>query len=771
MPNPLHHRHVLVICFGYLLAGMLWVIFSDRLIGELPAAGLWQTGKGLVFVLASALGLYLLLSRTFELHTQREMLAREERERVMADNEAQYRLLFHANPVPMWILDEITKRFLAVNTAAENLYGWSREEFLRMTVFDVRPPESHDALHAAFERSLDRLSNFGVWQHRTKNGQELAVELLSQPMLYHGQPARLVMAHDVSERLRQEARLRLSATAFENSHEAILITDRAGRIQTCNSAFSRITGYALAEIEGQNPRILASGRHDPGFYRDLWSKLRAQGFWQGEIWNRKKNGELFAEWQTIVAVHDSDGATQHYLSIFSDITERKQNEERIRFLAHYDPLTELPNRRLLMERLGRALSRARHEHHRVAVMFIDLDRFKEVNDSLGHAVGDRLLCTMAQRITSSVRGSDTVARLGGDEFVVMLTDLEPGEKAVVVAQKLLDTLATPVNLDGRDFQLSASIGISFYPDDGDDADALLRNADAAMYRAKGEGRNAFRIYTRELTEKALAALSLEQELRRALDLGELELHYQGQFDLDTGLLVGAEALVRWRHPQRGLILPGQFIAIAEERGLIAALGARTLELACRQLRAWLDAGLTPVPVSVNLSALQLRETGLVEKIRACLERYAIASRWLQLELTESAVMHDLATSTAILRELTELGLRLAIDDFGTGYSSLAYLRRLPLHCLKIDRSFIAELNESADAAAITKTVITMARSLQLTALAEGVETPEQRRTLHQMGCTQVQGYLLARPETAGTFARRLRTESAVTPGHDRLYRE
>lgn len=571
-----------------------------------------------------------------------------------------------------------------------------------------------------------------------------------------GRPVRLLgTLLDITDAVRRSERLRLAALVFENTQEAIIITDRDARILEVNPAFCRITGYSAQDVIGQRPSLWQSGLHGEEFYAALWACLLTERHWQGEVWNRRRNGEVFPTWQTISAVCDDHGEVSHYVSVFLDISEIVRTRSDLAHLAHHDPLTDLPNRLLFRDRLQHALEHARREQRRLAVLFLDLDRFKNINDSLGHTAGDQLLVKVASRISGAVRREDTVARMGGDEFTILMEDLRQEEDASHLAQKLIEALAAPCRIDEREFFITCSIGISLYPRDGKDADTLLRNADAAMYRAKTQGRNAYEFYSEKLTQIALERVRLETELRQALARGQLALHYQPQVDLASGRLVGAEALLRWRHPELGEVPPDRFIPIAEETGLIVEIGAWVLLEACRQARAWLAEGLPIETVAVNMAGPQIQRSDFVATVKQALAETGLPARHLELEVTEGFIMGQAEASIGVLEALSRLGVRLSIDDFGTGYSSLAYLKRLPIDKLKVDRSFVRDLPTDEEGAAIAAAVIALGRSLGLTVIAEGVETAAQRDFLLRLRCDQAQGWYYGRPEPPDRFSRAL----------------
>lgn len=539
--------------------------------------------------------------------------------------------------------------------------------------------------------------------------------------------------------------IQLAATVFDASSDAIFITDSDNRIISVNAAFCEITGYSAQEVIGQTPAILNSGRHNAEFYHVMWRDLLETGRWNGEVWNRRKNGEIFAELLTINAVRNYRGEISHYVSIFADITEHKQTEEHVRHLAHYDALTNLPNRTLFNDRLGQALINAQRDNGKAAVMFLDLDRFKNINDTLGHGIGDLLLQEVAARLTGCVRQGDTVSRLGGDEFVVLLPELNDEKDARLVAQKLLNAAAFPMVLEGHELHISASIGISYYPMDGANAEALMKNADVAMYRAKEEGRNNYQFYHASMNARSFERLAMETSMRYALSRGEFDLYYQPRFALPEGRIVGAEALIRWNHPDLGMVSPGLFIPLAEETGLILPIGEWVLEQVAAQGKAWQQAGFPPLSLAVNVSARQFRRVDFAAKVLQILRNSGFDPHYLELELTESTLMTHAEENIETLKKLSALGIRIAIDDFGTGYSSLSYLKRLPVDILKIDRSFVSEVPDNRDGAAIVEAIIAMAHSLGLHIIAEGVETAEQLEFLQMRKCNEIQGYHFSYP--------------------------
>ncbi len=547
------------------------------------------------------------------------------------------------------------------------------------------------------------------------------------------------------QRLRDAARLREAAAIIENTSEGVLITDLDGTIMSVNPAFSRISGYAPEELIGQNPRLLHSGRHDEAFYQALWQSLQETGAWQGEIWNRRKNGEIHPELVTINTVCDEEGQPSRYAEVVTDLSQLRQSQEKLEYLAHHDPLTDLPNRLLLSDRLRHALEEALRHQQPAALLFLDLDRFKQINDSFGHPAGDQLLRAVAERLTHCVRINDTVARVEGDEFVILLEDIKRQENAALVAEKILRSFSEPFNLLGQELYITPSIGIAAYPRDGGDCDTLLRNADTALFLAKDQGGNTFAYYSEELTSHAFEQVILENSLRRAITDDQLRLHYQPLLNLRSGRLIGAEALVRWQHPDLGLVPPNKFIPLAEATGIIIEIGDWVLNTACRQCMAWLDQGLDIGFIAVNVAGPQITRQKIAEQAQRAIEVSGLPAEKLELEVTESFIMEETEQNILLLKELCAMGIRLSIDDFGTGYSSLTRLKRLPIDKLKIDQSFVRDIPGDPEDVAIVNAIIALAQSLDLNLIAEGVETEEQKQFLLEAGCNEGQGYLFARP--------------------------
>jgi diguanylate cyclase (GGDEF)-like protein/PAS domain S-box-containing protein len=854
----IRQRYPLRLALLYLLIAGLWLALSDWLVLLIPNRVLSSqllTAKSWVFLLATAGLLYLLLRR-------------------MQVWELRYQELFDANPQPLWVYDLESLEFLAVNEAACRSYGYSRDEFMSLTIKDISPSEDVTKLQQSVKATRG-FAETGVWHHRKKDGTVIEVELTSNNLRFSGRAARLVLAQDVTQRLAAERTLRYSesllraasrvaaigawsydpdselfscspelyeffglppsgplrhqdlrqvehpddreriarnwqqalagarydieyrivkggqvrwlrevgeferdaqgrllrgvgvvqditedrarevvirhqAQALEQSPSIVVLTDTAGVIEYVNRRFTEVTGYSAKEAIGRHSNLLKSGLLRDDTYAELWRTITSGRVWRGEFPDRKKSGELYWEQAVIAPIRDEQGTITHFVKLAEDITDKKELSERLEYLAFYDPLTGLANRALLMDRLEQALAVAKSSGRSVAVAFVDLDDFKLINNSLGSAVGDQLLIEVAQRLTGVLRDDDTVARFGGDEFALLLDRLAAAQDASLVVERALSAMSKPFTIAEQPIYASASIGVAVFPADADTGPALIRHAGVALSRAKQEGRRRYQFFTPELNEQLLEQVQLVSAMRQGLARGEFFLHYQPRVDLGTGQIMSLEALLRWRHPTLGLIPPGRFIPLAEQSDLILELGQEVLRQACQQLRHWLDEGLTAVPVAINLSAKELGQADIVQKIRRRLQEAGLPPHYLEIEITESAAMSEVEQTAGALDALQALGVSIAIDDFGTAYSSLNYLKRLPVQALKIDRGFVAELNESATVqdTAVIRAIIGLGQSYDLMVVAEGVETEFQRASLQRMGCRYGQGYLFARPVPA-----------------------
>ncbi len=549
------------------------------------------------------------------------------------------------------------------------------------------------------------------------------------------------------EREMSDREIRLAAKVFDNMNEATLIVGPDGKIVRVNPEFTTITGYSSEEAIGQKPSLIKSDHHDKEFYEGMWATLLETGLWQGEIWNRRKDGSVFIAWESIVLVKDPEGNVTEYIGSFYDITDKKRSEDRIQHLAHYDFLTKLPNRSLFQDRLQHSIAQADRHGSKVALLFMDLDGFKKVNDTLGHAQGDVLLQEVACRLLGCVRRSDTVARLGGDEFTVIMEDLGGMGDVAMIAEKILVEIARPIMLEEREVYVSSSIGIAIYPDNGKSGDELLQQADAAMYQAKGDGKNCFRYFSDELKQQAEQRLNMEADLRAAISSGSLDVYYQPKVNLADKRIVGFEALVRWHHPVLGLISPNQFIPLAEDLGLIGLIDALVMEKACHQVAKWRMQGFD-MTLAVNLSGSDFKNTDLPRQVYELLGASGLPARCLELEITETFLMTFIRDQSDVMKELRNYGILLAIDDFGTGYSSLAYLKELPVKTLKVDQRFISNLDSDSVDRTLVTTIITLAQSLEMQVVAEGIERPEHMEFLRDKECNMGQGFYFSRPMSA-----------------------
>ncbi len=631
-----------------------------------------------------------------------------------------------------------------VNRACEHILGFCKEELLAVPYMARIYPDDVPLVHAELSKLVSgaAMVNIQVRIQRKDDAYKwtewVATRAPDKSLFY-------ATGRDISERMQRDLELKMATKVIENTLEGVLVADTDGTILSVNPAFTRITGYTAEEAIGKTPRLLRSNHHDVRFYQQLWGSLLSTGQWQGEIWNRRKNGEAYPEWLTISAIRDENGVVQQYVSVFNDITKYKQQEAHIHHQAYYDALTDLPNRLLFADRLKQAVAHAYRQRQQLAVMFLDLDRFKQVNDSFGHHVGDQLLQEVAKRLQALVRADDTVARLGGDEFTLLLQNISHADDAIRIADQVIKAFDSPIVIEKHELFTSTSIGIAIYPYDGTDAETLMKNADSAMYLAKRNGRNSYQMYTPDMNESAAEQLILENQLRRAIERDELVLHYQPQVNADTGEIVGIEALLRWQHPEKGLLYPLEFMALAEESGLIVSIGEWVLRAACVQNKLWQATACKAVKMAVNVSARQFSHPHFVRLVEQVLEESSLEPRWLELEVTENILLRDTEQAIDKLQRLKALGVTLSIDDFGTGYSSMAYLKNFPFDTVKIDRSFISDVVVNTNDAEIAKAIIAMAHSMNLKVIAEGVETIGQLEFMHTHQCDDIQGYYISYP--------------------------
>jgi diguanylate cyclase (GGDEF)-like protein/PAS domain S-box-containing protein len=639
------------------------------------------------------------------------------------------------------------------NAGAEHLFGYTAEEAIGQHVLFLYA----DADDEVAETFLDDGASVMEVRRRKKSGEIFWASMALTPERdatdqLIGLVARM---SEIGDGLSDQDKLRLHARIIEDSDQGILITDAEERIVSVNTAFTRITGYTATEAIGRTPDILRSGKHNADFRGQVRSAMRGAGPWQGEIIGKRKNGELFPQSVSISVVRNEQGDITHAFSIFSDISVFKEAEARIQHLANYDSLTGLPNRTLLTQLVEQALIVARRQQGHGAMLVLGLHRFTSIYDTLGNEIGDAMLREVSQRFRSVLRDEDVLARLDGDRFAIGLLGIQKREHAGIVAQKLLASLDTPFLIEGHNLRIGASIGIAVYPEDGMETAALLRFADSARVRVHQSGEAGYMFFSAEMNQRAKEHLWFESELRKALAENQLQLHYQPKVSLRSGRIVGAEALLRWKHPERGMVSPGIFVPVAEETGLILSLGSWVLEEACRQIRKWKDAGLEVPPIAINISSRQF-DAGLPERVHAVLEKYNLPPNLLKLEITESLLVRGAENVIPIMNRLVALGLALALDDFGTGYSSLAYLKKFPISTLKIDRSFVIGLPHEENDCAIARAIVTMAQQLRQEIVAEGVETREQMAFLRDLGCDQLQGYLFSPALPPADFERKVK---------------
>lgn len=744
---------------AYLLAALAWLagcwLFArpsepDTLLLLLPFLGLSAT----------VIYFYLQRLRTANRQSQRSLLAEKR----------QLQLALEAAGESLWEWDlarDQTRIFFS--PAYCRMLGYTQAEFpddQASWQLLLHPEERNRVIERISQLQLSDSSQYeNTYRMRHKDGSFRWIN--SRGRLFRNEqkkPVRFIgVAADITASMESAERLRLANLVFNSTHEGVLITNKDHKITFVNPAFTKITGYQPGEILGRNPRLLQSGRHDNFFYANLWSTLNSTGQWSGEIWNRRKNGEVLPQLQTISELRDENGVVSHRVAVFSDISLLKSSQNELSFLAHYDPLTGLPNRILLHEHLKLSLQRTQRHKLESALLIIDLDHFKIINEGLGHTLGDELIKTIAQRLQDSLKQAATISRFGGDEFAVIVESLEGSSNtsAASIAQKILQLFSTPFVIGSHELSISASIGICLYPTSGQSAEEILRNADSALSKAKEAGRATFAFYTRSLTEIAHQRLRVANELRHALEKQQLQVYYQPVYSLSSQLILGCEALVRWQHPEQGMIPPVDFIPVAEDSGLIFQVDAWVMEQACLQLHAWQKQGLGIDFVSVNVSSrLFHRDDQVLNAVRNALQISTLDAGCLELEITESAMLEDQSKSIAIMHQLRELGVRLAIDDFGTGYSSLGRLKYLPVDKFKIDQAFVRNLPHDTNDIAIIRAIIALGDSMRLAVQAEGVETQEQADFLLQHQCVLSQGYLFGKPMPAEEFQQMLLAQNS-----------
>lgn len=730
----------------YLLFAIVWVVFSERVLLALVG----ESAEGLTLARIIEAWLFVALTGALIFVLLHRAMRRLEQSRE-AHQRSEARLASLLDTIPYGIAETNLEGTITFsNPAHDRLLGYRPGELVGHKLWELMPEADRGTFRQRFDRVAGRQPKPApfVTRNQRRDGRVIDVRV---HWCYRRDRNGLAVGFtavvtDITEQLASEARLEEAAAVFDSVGEGIAVVDAGRNFVRVNRAFEEITGYPEAEVVGRSPSLLVSARHPSGFFRELFELAKRTGRWQGEFWAQCRNGVISPEWMSVSAVRDKEEADK-YVLVFSDLSAIKESERRVEHLTHFDALTGLPNRFLFEVRLDHAIERAAAERHSVAVVTLDLDRFKNINDSLGHAAGDRILHTLAQRLRESVGSAGTVARPGGDEFSVLLERPESSREVAALAERLLEVIAVPVPLEGQEVFCSSSVGIALFPEDASNASELVKNAEAAMYRAKEFGRDNYQFYTAELTSRAFERLSMETSLRRALERNEFTLYYQPQISLEDGHVVGCEALVRWQHPEMGLVSPSKFIALAEETGLIMPLGRWVLDEACRHASAWNEAGLS-LRVAVNVSGKQLARRDLIAHVAEALRRHDIKVWQLELEITESAIMDRAQPAMTNMDDLRDLGVCLAIDDFGTGYSSMNYLKRFPVHRLKVDQSFVRDLPTDPNDRAIAEAIIALGRSLGLTLIAEGVENERQRDFLRNAGCHEMQGFLFSPPVPA-----------------------
>lgn len=757
-------RNVAVLAAVHPVAGSDWLLLAkidhDEVLAHFRSLVFWVSLAAMAVMAALLSALFLFWRQQLYAHRLALLSRTMEKDLLL-------RKFFDLPFVGMAIIAPENKRWLQFNDRLCEILGYSREELAGLSWMDMTLADDLAADNADFAEILQGGSE-GCSKNKRflrKDGEVIIARIDIKCLRHDNGTVNYFMAtvDDITRRTQTEEQLRLNAAIMAVTRDAMVVTDLTPKIIAVNPAFVEMTGYSEEEVLGQSPSILKSGRHDPAFFHNLMTSLQENDFWQGEIWNRRKNGEIYPEWLTISTVRNEQEIPTHYVSVSTDLSRLKQSEEQLHHLAHFDPLTGLPNRLLLEARLQHTLERAAREQTMVAVLIIDLDQFKTINESLGYTAGDELLVAITKRMGSKLRDEDTLARMVGDQFaLVMETPQGDSSDSQIMAARIRAALEASFTLpDGYEAYVQASIGISVFPQDGDTAQALLVRAEAAMHRAKECGGNQFCYYTSEINQKARTSLDLQGALRQALDNEELLLYYQPKIDLNHGRITGAEALVRWQRPGHGLVPPMQFIPVAEKCGLIEAIGSWVIENACWQIKAWREEGLPDVSVAVNVSARQFRSNTLERIIIDLLAHYEIKPRQLVLELTESILMDDPDETVNRLLRLKNIGVRLSLDDFGTGYSSLTYLSRFPIDQMKIDRSFVNNIVTDPSAATIATSIIALAHRMGLEVVAEGVENEAQLGYLRQNNCDKMQGYLFSRPVPADEFALMLRSSKTL----------
>ncbi|MBU0631031.1 EAL domain-containing protein [bacterium] len=655
----------------------------------------------------------------------------------------QYSAIIETTSDGYWVSD-MQGHFLEVNNRFCTMSGYSREELLTMKIPDIEASESPQETKQHIETIIKTGSDRFETRHRKKNGTIYEVEITTTFSTIDGGNF-FVFVRDITKRKKNEKDLMLSAKVFSTMTDGVVITDVSEKIINANDAFCRNTGYTLEELVGKAPSILSSGWHDGAFYKDMWKQIRDEGNWKGEIIDRRKDGEVYTSETSIVAIKDKNSDVAHYIAVSSDITMKKEQEKVIKNLAYYDTLTQLPNRAFFEERFNNKIASAKRKKSGLALLFIDLDNFKTINDSYGHFVGDKFLKNAAQRLKNSIREEDIIGRFGGDEFMVLIEDFTTISNLAVLANKIVELFNQPFILENNEFFSGASIGISVYPDNGTTYHDLMKAADTAMYHAKASGKGGFKFYSKTMGDTVSERIGLDSNLRSALSNKEFHLVYQPKVDLTVNKVYGMEALIRWINPALGFVPPDKFIPILEENGLIYEIGLWIIRQALSDTKKFHDAGNEGLIVSINISYIQIENDRFLSDLKAIVDEIGVAEHLIELEITESQIMNNIEAALVKLREITSCGIKISIDDFGTGYSSLSYLKKLPAEIIKIDKSFVLDIDKDEDDRSIVQAIIALSKSLNKNVIAEGSETQTHIDTLKELGCTKVQGYFYSKP--------------------------
>ncbi len=714
----------------------------DGRLYRLSASSVSMFGTSVIKILLSDFTELYLTNR--ELHEQVDIMSDS-----MSEHESMQNEILNQHSIGIGYIS-MEGEILFVNDYVLNLLGYREDELLGKNILEITHRDDHDKTLAKKDTRFNTEDTTEVnveKRYLHKEGYPVWIHIsMSISRGKDGKPQYVIgFIKDIRGRKESEKRLKLASEVFDNTNEGIVITDKKLKIQAVNGAFCDISGYSNKEVVLNSALFLRSAHHDEIFYKNMWQSVKKDGYWKGEMWSVRKSGERFPQWLNISTIKDESDNITNYIGVFSDISTIKQSEAELEFLAHHDPLTKLPNRLLLTSRLSQAMKRAKREGSKIAVLFLDLDRFKEINDTFGHSYGDEILTTVTTRFKIAMREKDTIARIGGDEFIILIEEMDDISDIDQVLFKILNVFKDKIVVYQNSFKLSASIGVSIYPDDGLMIEDLIKNADAAMYQAKEAGRNTYRFYTQEMTEKLFRKMTIKNEIERALKNREFTLHYQPQVSLYSNKILGAEALVRWNHPKKGLIYPDKFIEIAESTKQIVDIGQLVLEMACMDAKEWIDKENFNGKIAINVSAVQIKQGDFYEVVTSILEKTGLSGHFLELELTESYMMENPKDAIILFKKLKNYGITLSIDDFGTGYSSLSYLKKLPVDKLKIDRSFIMDIPNDKEDMAITSTIIAMAKSLGLSVIAEGIETKEQHQFLKDKGCYEAQGFFYGKP--------------------------